>query len=460
MPPAADTQCRRRGLPRAFLRLMYGAAWRLARPLLRRNRRLADGFAWRLVPPAWSGTHPDGRPIDVWIQAASGGEAYLAAELLRRLADGSPLSVLATTWTRQGLEVLHGMAENLRCAHPEISVRVTLFPLDQPALMAQAMDQARPRIIVLLETELWPGLLLSAAARHIPVLVFNGRMTAKSLGRYQQLDRLCPGFWQGLEPRTIMAVSRIDAQRFAALFGESRVSVVPNIKFDRCLPDSAPACTVPEISHTGSPVILLASTREEEEEILMDTVRRLRHPSSGEAPTLIIAPRHLHRVSAWKDRLTALGEKPVLRSSPGSMQAPAGSLLLWDAFGELNTLYASADAVFVGGSLAPLGGQNFLEALAAGRIPCCGPHLENFSWTSDGDPSDTLMAHGLLVLCPDPALLAEKLLEQARNPAPPQQVRQRFLQWLQPRLGGAERCTALLRQSLAGDMKKRKSAPI
>lgn len=449
MPPAADAP-RRCGLPRAFLRLAYGAAWRLARPLLRRNMRLADGFAWRLVPPAWSGVQPGSRPVDVWIQAASGGEAYLAAELLQRLADGSPLSVLVTTWTRQGLEVLHGMAEKLRSAHPELSVRVTLFPLDQPGLMERAMDQARPRVIVLLETELWPGLLLSAAARHIPVLVLNGRMTEKSLGRYQQLDRLSPGFWQGLEPRAITAVSRADAQRFAALFGEDRVSVAPNIKFDRCLPDAAPACVLPIVPRADRPVVLLASTREEEEETLMHTVRRLRHPPSGDPPTLIIAPRHLHRVSAWKERLTALGEKPVLRSSPESVQSPAGSLLIWDAFGELNALHASVDAVFVGGSLAPLGGQNFLEALAAGRIPCCGPHLENFSWVSDGDPSDSLTAHGLLVLCPDPIRLAENLLRQARNPDPPQEVRQRFLQWLQPRLGGAECCAALLRQSLAG----------
>lgn len=479
-------------------RSLYGLAWRLARPALRRHKRLAEGFAWRLVPPDWSGkagaTGQPGR-VDVWIQAASGGEAYLAWEILERLADGAPLSALVTTWTRQGLEVLHGMAEKLRQAHPELTVRVTLFPLDQPSLMARALDQARPKAIALLETELWPGLLLAAADRRIPVYVLNGRMTEKSLRNYLRLERLCPGFWRSVAPRRASAVSEADAGRFAALFGPERVDAAPNIKFDRCLPPDclpdgsgdkarpAPPCREGDDSlppdRPTRPLILLASVREEEEEALMAVIRRLRRPSGtmpgktqdtiagGDAPTLVIAPRHMHRVSAWKERLAGMEGGYTLRSrleiNPAggtaarqAVSACPGGIILWDAFGELAALYASADAVFVGGSLAPLGGQNFLEALAAGRVPCCGPHLDNFAWAfapaPGGGPAsaqdDTLEKRGLLLLRRTPEEVAETLLGMARRPLPPEEIRRRFLDWLTPRLGGSARCAALLQEAI------------
>ena len=502
LTPAGNAPASR--LRRGAARCLYGLAWRLARPVLRRHKRLSEGFAWRLVPENWSGVKAteNGRPesrIDVWIQAASGGEAYLAWELLKRLADGAPLSALVTTRTRQGLEVLHGMAEKLRQDHPELSVRVTFFPLDQPGIMARALDQARPRAIALLETELWPGLLLGAADRGIPVFVLNGRMTEKSLRNYLRLERLCPGFWRGVAPRAATAVSNDDAARLAALFGPDRVVTVPNIKFDRCLPAesargaavgqatgqtgpagspdladlankaSAPALPLPE--RGSRPLILLASVREEEEEAVMTIIRRLRRPSGkksggksgensgGEAPTLAIAPRHMHRVAAWKERLAGLEGGYVQRSRLGTpsregeaKRGAPGDVILWDAFGELALLYAAADAVFVGGSLAPLGGQNFLEALAAGRIPCCGPYLDNFAWAlspaPDGAAGDALAERGLLLVRRTPEEVAETLIEQARHPLPPEETQRRFLDWLTPRLGGAARCAALLHEAI------------
>lgn len=480
MTPAGKAPALRRGAARC----LYGLAWRLARPVLRRHRRLSEGFAWRLVPKNWSGVNPaeDGRRdsrIDVWIQAASGGEAYLAWELLKSLADGAPLSALVTTWTRQGLEVLHGMAEKLRQDHPELNVRVTLFPLDQPGIMARALDQARPRAIALLETELWPGLLLGAADRGIPVFVLNGRMTEQSLRNYLRLERLCPGFWSSVAPRAATAVSNDDAARLAALFGPDRVVTVPNIKFDRCLPadhgaaagrataqaDRTPALPLPE--RGSRPLILLASVREEEEEAIMTVVRRLRRPSGGNdaAPTLVIAPRHMHRVAAWKERLAGLEGGYAQRSRLGAAspngtngsegeagRGSPGDVILWDAFGELGQLYAAADAVFVGGSLAPLGGQNFLEALAAGRIPCCGPYLDNFAWAlspaPDSAPGDALTERGLLLVRRTPEEVAETLIEQARHPLPAEETQRRFLDWLTPRLGGSARCAALLHEAI------------
>lgn len=530
-------------LARTLLLKVYGFAWALARPVLRRNKRLREGFSWRLVPEDWSGL-PITKPavessseqspprsevlkkgkktvspetnkrnvppptipahIDVWIQAASGGEAYLAWELLKHLpealarrkaSDGTeagissanaagdvsgdvqekarPLRILVSTWTRQGLEVLHGMAATLGKEYPELSIRVTFFPLDAPRIMARALDQARPRVVALLETELWPGLMLGCAKRKIPVLVLNGRMTEKSLRGYRVLDVCARNFWKSAAPVHVSAISQADAARFAELFGSEHVDVVPNIKFDRALPalpapveqTSPPAESLltflPPALHHGR-TVLLASTREEEEEALISTIRFLQ--ARTPAPTIIVAPRHMHRIDAWRKKLDKAGLSAFFRSdwkkrqpssSDGDASAmPAGSLVIWDTFGELNSLYMLADAVFVGGSLAPLGGQNFLEPLALGKIPCCGKHLENFDWalqpssTSNGDASDSLESLGLLRRCRTAKALANILQETLEHPVAPDEVRQRFAAWLTPRTGGSPRCAAQIAEQL------------
>lgn len=484
---------------RSLLLKVYGFAWTLARPVLQHNKRLREGFSWRLVPEDWAGLQvasPLGQAtrkntvpaptipahVDVWIQAASGGEAYLVWELLKRLPEAladsaaqhdKPLRVLVTTWTRQGLEVLHGMAATLGKEHPELSIHITFFPLDAPRIMARALDQARPRVVVLLETELWPGLMLGCARRNIPVLVQNGRMTDKSLHGYRLLDGCAHGFWQSVAPARVAAVSSADAARFAELFGAERVTIVPNIKFDRALP-AAPCVAPTEASPIGTSLlpatlhhgrtVLFASAREEEEEVLIATIRLLR--AKTPAPTILVAPRHMHRVDAWRKKLAKAGLPALFRSewkteteghteaAPALAPIPAGSLVLWDRFGELNSLYLLADAVFVGGSLAPLGGQNFLEPLALGKIPCCGPHLENFAWalqsTTGDEPgaSDALEALGLLRRCRTAKTLAHLLQDALEHPVDPATVRQRFTAWLTPRVGGSLHCAKQIATAL------------
>ena len=126
---------------------------------------------------------------------------------------------------------------------------------------------------------------------------------------------------------------------------------------------------------------------------------------------------------------------------------PAGSIVIWDTFGELGQLYQLADAVFVGGSLAPLGGQNFLEPLALGRIPCCGPHLDNFAWAlerSSEAKQDSLEALGLLQTGENAKAVAALLQQQLAAPTHHDAVRERFQRWLAPRLGGSARCAQRL----------------
>ena len=432
---------------------LYGWLWTLARPLLRRHKRLRDGFDWRLVPADWAGGIA---PVDVWFQAASGGEAYLAwsvAESLLAKTQGRQ-HLLFTTWTLQGLEVLQGMKLRLAEVYPEAKIRVVFFPLDSPTLMRRALEQARPRVVALLETELWPSLMYACAERGIPLVVLNGRMTEKSFAQYQRVEQWSAGFWRKAAPVRIAAMNAEDASRFGELFGRERVQVVPNIKFDRAetvpaQPDAALEQLLPPASRDT--VVLLASVREEEEEAVLGVIRHLR--GAGRPLRILLAPRHLHRVSPWQERLARDGIRPLLRSACTD-PLPEGSVVIWNTFGELGQLYSLARAVFVGGSLAPLGGQNFLEALAAGRTPCCGPSLTNFSWAlggTEGDSEahrDTLERRGLLTIARNAQEVAASLRTQLDDPRTPDARRALFLDWLAPRLGGAGRSAALLLECL------------
>ncbi len=274
---------------------LYGLAWRAARPFLRRHKRMADGFAQRLVPPDWAA------PADIWIQAASGGEAYLARQLLGELALlPTPLRVLCTSCTRQGLDTLEAARQWAADHAPQLTIRVAVFPLDEPALMRRALAMAAPKLLALLETELWPGLLAACAEADVPVALVNGRMTEKSLAGYRRLAPL----WRFAAPRRVLAVSDADATRFAALFGSERVGLMPNMKFDGVHAQSPPAGDgnpFPGILPPGLHVLLLASVRKEEEELLLPAIASLREKAPQSA--IVVAPRHMERVDAWLEKI-------------------------------------------------------------------------------------------------------------------------------------------------------------
>jgi 3-deoxy-D-manno-octulosonic-acid transferase len=348
---------------------VYEGLWRIAAPFLRRHRRLREGLPQRL-----GRTLPRG-PFDLWIQAASAGEAYLACLLIDRLGSDKTYRILVTTNTRQGKDIVEtAIDERFAPAAPRRPV-AAYFPFDRPSLMQRALAVVQPRLVVLLETEIWPGLLCALKAGGIPVLIVNGRLQAKSLRHY----RLWPGFWRALAPERILAVSAEDAARYARLFGTRRVAVMPNMKFDRIRTDAekdGPNPVADLVPHP-SPLVVLGSVRREEEA----AVALLLHHIRSDRRDLVIAlfPRHMHRIAAWRRRLEAAGIPYRLRSRTTSTVDP-GTVLLWDVFGELARAYAVAQAAFVGGSLAPLGGQNFLEPLTCGVVPTIGPSWETFRW--------------------------------------------------------------------------------
>lgn len=414
--------------------LAYEALWRIALPLLRKSARLREGFAERTLASAPPGA------AELWLQAASVGEAYLAGELAGRLFESCRPRTLLTTGTAQGRAILEAARRRAAASHPHGGISCRYFPFDRPALMRRAVRRIAPRLLVLIEAELWPGLLYACRRHGVRVLILNGRLTAKSLRRY----RLWPGLWRALRPKAVLAVSPADAARFDRLFGPGTAEVMPNMKFDRLAPagpapDPAAEALRP-ILPEGAPFIVLGSVRREEE----PTVGRMLDELRAGAPEAVIGlfPRHLHRVAAWSRRLERLGLPWVRRSGRRPPVAPGG-VVLWDAVGELAAAYRLAAAAFVGGSLAPLGGQNFLEALAAGIRPVIGPSWENFSWVGNG-----IVAEGLLRPARDGAEAARLLVEELRQAPPKEEVRKRFAAYVRTRRGGvriaSERVRAML----------------
>lgn len=352
---------------------LYRAAWWAAMPLVARSPRMAAGWEQRTLA-----TDHDG-PYDVWIQSSSGGESLLANMVVSRLADMAgedrPLKILATAGTREGIESLEKGLAHLSDQTGGIDVSLSYFPLDAPRLMERAFDRIKPRLAVVIETELWPGYLISARRKSVPVLVINGRMSEKSFGFYKHFH----WFFSTVGPNRVLAISDQDGERFARVVGQDKVSVMNNIKFDRITPRSSSVNTSPVTANLppNVPFVLLGSIRREEEEMILTTIRELL--SARKNIVVGLFPKHIARAAHWIKELENSGITALKRSETGSV-VQAGCVIVWDVFGELANAYDPAAAAFVGGSLANLGGQNFLEPLAFGLRPIIGPYWENFAW--------------------------------------------------------------------------------
>lgn len=368
-----------------FLKL-YSFIWWLALPILRRDTRLHHGINERT-----SSDHL--QRADIWIQGASAGESYLAVELVRNLKFKEPTKILLTSTTAQGLDAysnshLHlslqeiseynGFNTSSSC---NISISSTWFPFDIPDLMESALCRIRPSLIVLLETELWPSLMIAAKRHGIKIVVINGRLSRKSHRNYFKTRWL----WHQLSPDAILATSHRDAERFREIFPCSRVDLMPNMKFDTIL-------TKPEIEKRGGlptniPISILASVRKEEEADVLIIVEELIRQFPEQV--VCIFPRHMHRIEFWKKALAATDQKWVLKSemeeplTSGTGSLSPATVVLWDIFGELKSSYSIATVAFVGGSLKPLGGQNFIEPLTSGAATVTGPFVDDFAWVGE-----------------------------------------------------------------------------
>jgi 3-deoxy-D-manno-octulosonic-acid transferase len=229
-------------------------------------------------------------------------------------------------------------------------------------------------------------------------------MTAKSQSRYL----IWPSIWNTLKPDKILAISEDDAERFARIFGREYVDVMPNIKFDNVDNVNHGIETekrLGEMIPTGTPFIVLGSTRREEKRAIEKIILDIRH----RRPETIIGlfPRHMHRINYWKKTLDRLAIPWTLRSII-EQKVPDGTFILWDSFGELSPAYKLSKSTFIGGTLAPLGGQNFLEPLICGVIPVIGPSWENFAWVGQ-----EIVEQGLVHVAADWKEVADFLIKSS-----------------------------------------------
>lgn len=323
-------------------------------------------IARRLLPPTGA------ERADVWIQGVSVGEVEVAHTLSLALrAERPALPLLVTSSTPAGVDLL---GRRFRGLSP--SARLQPFPLDLPVSVRRLLDSASPRLLVLVETELWPVLLRMARRRGIPVLVASARLSERSARRLRAAGRL---FTEPLRALSVVAArTPEDAARFASVgVPDQRIHVAGDIKFDRPLPPEPPFADRVRALATGRPVLVAGSIAEEELDLVLSLPRRVQAP--GGAPFLLLAPR---RPETWDEaarRAAAVGFRVARRSTPGP-DAPADVFVL-DTIGELAAAYRLGDAALLGGTFGTRGGHNVLEPLQAGLPVVLGPSLWNIRRT-------------------------------------------------------------------------------
>ncbi len=319
----------------------------------------------------------------IWIHVVSVGEVLAAAPLIRELLARYPRhSLVVTTTTPTGSERVQALFGDQFTGQSGGRVFHVYFPYDLPNVVQRFLDKIRPRLALMMETELWPNLFRQCARRRIPLLVVNARLSARSAAGYGRLGGLIR---ETLGDITLIAAqNEADAERFRDLGAcTGGVTVMGNLKFDQRIPgdlDDRAEVLRRELG-VSRPVWIAASTHEGEDGQVLDAFFRLRE--SFPDALLLLVPRHPERFARVEALVRKQGYGVVLRSEGKPCDAQTG-VFVGDTLGELLLFYAVADVAFVAGSLVPVGGHNMLEPAALGVPVVFGPHLFNFSEISRG----------------------------------------------------------------------------
>jgi 3-deoxy-D-manno-octulosonic-acid transferase len=301
----------------------------------------------------------------VWVHGASVGEMLAVISLIERLR-AQHFAVLVTS----GTVTSAALAEQRL---PD-GVRHQFVPLDAPRFVQRFLDHWRPGLALFVESDLWPNLICSCAARKIPMIVINGRLSERSFSRWRRV----PGVIAALLNRFDLCLtqSAADAERYAKL-GAPRVNATGNLKLDLPAPPADDAVLGRLKQIVGKrPVLVAASTHPSEEAAVIGAHRRLR--AKFPALLTIIAPRHPERGGSIVEIAKSAGVAVALRSRRAQPMPDIG-VYIADTLGELGLMYRLAPIAFMGGSLAHHGGQNPIEAIRLGAAVIHGPHVWNFA---------------------------------------------------------------------------------
>ena len=442
---------------------VYGGGMTALQPLLRRKlaqRALQEaGYAEAVEERFGAYTQPLEKTSElVWVHAVSLGETRAAAVLLTALRAQHPgLRILLTHGTATGRA--EGAAL-LQAGDVQI-----WQPWDSPAAVARFFDHFKPRLGLLMETEVWPCKVDAARTRGVPLVLVNARLSDKSLRRALRLAPIALPAFGALS--AVYAQTDDDAQRFRAL-GAAVKGVFGNLKFD-ATPDAGQHSCGTAWRHAGKmPVVMFASSREGEEgEFLKQIVPHAEAGTAQEATDLIatnsteratprcfrplIVPRHPQRF----DDVQALAESQGLsvsrRSSwPAtgpfqSREAMKADIWLGDSLGEMALFYGLSSVALLGGSFAPLGGQNLIEAAACGCPVVMGPHTFNFQ-----EAAELAEAEGAALRVADVRGGVQAALRLVNDPAALTNAAHASLAFAARSRGATDRTLAALQTYLSG----------
>jgi 3-deoxy-D-manno-octulosonic-acid transferase len=346
-------------------RRLSSAVVPLAPALIKRRLRLGKEDPARIGERR--GLSRDARPHGplVWIHGASVGEVLAAAALIERLR-ALNIRILLTSGTVTSAAIV--------AKRFPADIIHQYVPYDSPRYVARFLDHWRPSLALFIESDLWPNLILQSAARRLPMVLINGRMSQRSFPRWRRVVGTISALLDKFD--ICLAQSDTDAERFSAL-GCRNVVTTGNLKLDVPAPPADPGKLERLMAQTrGRPVVVAASTHPGEEEILVEAHKTL----AGFFPGLltVIVPRHPDRGASIARMILAAGLKPALRSRE-ELPTAATDIYVGDTMGELGLFYRLAGIVFMGGSLVEHGGQNPIEAVKLGAAILHGPHVFNFS---------------------------------------------------------------------------------
>jgi 3-deoxy-D-manno-octulosonic-acid transferase len=480
----------------AVYELLLGVVLLLYLPRAVWRRRLPHpGWRMRLGRYPRRVTEALGGRATIWVHAVSVGEVMAARPLLRALAEAEPATPLAgggpplppsgaspplcggvplvlSTVTPSGFQVASQLMSrslahaSVGAAHPAPAGAVSprgvcvYFPLDFRVCVRRALATLRPRLLVLMESELWPMIIRECRARRIPVAVVNGRISARAFGRYHLARPWLKPVLRQVD--VFLMQSRTDAQRLIQLGAPAdRVQVAGNLKWDASLMTRPSPQAVQETAariglDQSQAAIVAGSTHRQEETVLLEAFRALR--ATVPAARLIIAPRHVERVAEVEALIQQAGLRPVRLSRliEAPCAAPTGSssvscvgpdewdVALIDTVGQLARYYGLATVAFIGGSLIPHGGQNPLEAASLGKPLVFGPFMHNFA-----DIAQQLLAHQAARQVADGRQLGATLTELLADPQGAQAMGRRAQEVTERLCGAAARTLAHLQPLLA-----------
>ena len=405
-----------------------------AKPLLRRklrNRAQAEPLYGQFIEERFGFYTNASAGGWLWVHAVSLGETRTAGILLKSLREKFPgTKLLLTHGTATGRE------EGQKLLQPG-DVQVWQ-PWDSADVVARFFKAFQPTVGLILETEVWPNLVRGAQHANVPLLLVNARMSEKSLSKALRWPSLMKPAYAGLS--AVLAQTQDDANRLQQL-GAQVASIKGNLKFD-AKPDLAQVTLGQQWRAAFSkPVLMLASSREGEEQMLLETWQSYVQTNPNAHIQWLIVPRHPQRVNEVAQSISQQGFAVSRRSSWGQTKdaqppfdAPTPTILLGDSMGEMALYYSMSHVALLGGSFEPLGGQNLIEAAACACPVVMGQHTFNFA-----EASEAAVGCGAALRASNMLSAIERAVELAMSKQAHQEVAEAALQFAAQHGGATER---------------------